>query len=152
MPVALGADHGDFQLKGKIATRLRGVYAMLDVGASTHDAGDYYPDFAHAVAQTIITGRAERGIIICGNGTGACIVANNVPGIGACLCHDTYSAYQGVEHDDMHVIYLGERIIGLELAMEMVMAFLKASFNCEERNNRRLKRCCLLNDKFFVEV
>jgi len=136
--VALGADHRGFQLKGEIATRLHGAYEMLDVGASNHDAGDDYPDFAYAVAQTIVTGQAERGIIICGSGIGACIAANKVPGIRACLCHDTYSAHQGVEHDDMDVLCLGARIIGLELAMELVIAFLKASFNCEERNNRRL--------------
>ena len=102
------------------------------------DSTDDYPDSARAVAQAVASGQAERGIIICGSGVGSCIAANKVPGIRACLCHDTYSAHQGVEHDDMNVLCLGARIIGIELATEVVTSFLKACFTGEERHRRRL--------------
>ena len=136
--VALGADHGGFALKNDISTQLHDTHEILDMGAHTFDSTDDYPDFAHAVAQAVASGQAERGIIICGSGVGSCIVANKVPGIRACLCHDTYSAHQGVEHDDMNVLCLGARIIGVELVTEVVTSFLKACFTGEERHRRRL--------------
>ena len=136
--VALGADHGGFDLKNDIFTRLQDTFEILDLGAHTFDSLDDYPDFARAVAQAVASGQAERGIIICGSGVGACIVANKVPGIRAGLCHDTYSAHQGVEHDDMNILCLGARIIGVELATEVVANFLKARFTGEERHRRRL--------------
>ena len=136
--VALGADHGGFALKNDISTQLHDTHEILDMGAHTFDSTDDYPDFARAVAQAVASGQAERGIIICGSGVGSCIVANKVPGIRACLCHDTYSAHQGVEHDDMNVLCLGARIIGVELATEVVTSFLKACFTGEERHRRRL--------------
>lgn len=136
--VALGADHGGFDLKKDIITRFGNEYEILDMGAHTFDQTDDYPDFARVVAQAVASGRAERGIIICGSGVGTCIVANKVPGIRACLCHDTYSARQGVEHDDMNILCLGSRIIGVELAAELVTTFLKARFTEEERHRRRL--------------
>ena len=138
--VALGADHGGFTLKNDLFTRLRDAYEIRDLGARTLDPTDDYPDFVYAVARAVASGQADRGILICGSGVGACIVANKVPGVRACLCHDTYSAHQGVEHDDMNVLCLGARVIGLELAIELVTAFLKARFSGEERYRRRLEK------------
>ena len=138
--VALGADHGGFALKNELVKLLEESYEILDVGAYTLDPQDDYPDFAIAVARAVASGKARRGVIICGSGVGACVAANKVPGIRAGLCHDTYSAHQGVEHDDMNVLCLGARIIGTELAAELVAAFLQASFSGEERHRRRLQK------------
>ncbi len=138
--VALGADHGGFVLKNELSTWLRQGYEILDMGAHKLDPGDDYPDFAEAVASEVASGRAHRGILICGSGVGACIAANKVPGIRASLCHDTYSAHQGVEHDDMNVLCLGARVVGIELARELVTAFLSAGFSGEERHRRRLEK------------
>ena len=138
--VALGADHGGFALKNDLFTRFRDAYEILDMGAYAFDPADDYPDFVRAVAQAVASGRAERGIIICGSGVGAGIAANKVPGIRACLCHDTYSAHQGVEHDNMNILCLGARVIGVELATELVAAFLNARFSGEERHCRRLEK------------
>ena len=140
LKVAVGADHGGFDLKNELADRLRDEYEVLDLGAQVFDAGDDYPDFAWAVAQAVASGQAERGILICGSGVGACMAANKVPGVRACICHDTYSAHQGVEHDDMNLLCLGARVIGVALAEELVKAFLNASFSGEERHQRRLKK------------
>ena len=138
--VAVGADHGGFTLKNELVTRLRETYEILDLGAHTFDTDDDYPDFALAVAQAVASGQAQRGILICGSGVGACIAANKVPGIRACLCHDMYSAHQGVEHDDMNILCLGARVVGLELATELATAFLKANFSDETRYHRRLEK------------
>ena len=138
--VALGADHGGYSLKNELLARLQGQYDILDLGAHKFDRDDDYPDFAEAVAQAVASGKAQRGILACGSGVGACIAANKVPGVRACLCHDTYSAHQGVEHDDMNVLCLGARVIGIELAAELVEAFLKARFSQEKRHLRRLKK------------
>ncbi len=138
--VALGADHGGFALKNELVARLRRTYEIVDLGAHTLDPDDDYPDFAGAVARAVASGQTERGILICGSGVGACIAANKVSGVRACLCHDTYSARQGVEHDDMNILCLGARVIGLELAVELVTAFLKARFSGEERFRRRLEK------------
>ena len=139
--VALGADHGGFSLKTELLSWLQGQgYEVLDLGAHTLDPADDYPDFSVAVAQAVASGEAQRGIIICGSGVGACIVANKVAGIRACLCHDTYSARQGVEHDDMNVLCLGARVIGAELARELVATFLSAQFSTAERHQRRLQK------------
>ena len=138
--VALGADHGGFDLKNDIFTRLHDTYEILDLGAHTFDPADDYPDFACAVAQAVASGQAERGVIICGSGVGACVAANKVPGIRACPCHDTYSAHQGVEHDNMNILCLGARVIGVELATELVTTFLKARFSGGERHCRRLEK------------
>jgi len=140
MHVALGADHGGFALKTELAARLKDKYDILDLGAKTLDPADDYPNYAKAVAQTVASGDVQRGIIICGSGVGACIVANKIKGVRACLCHDTYSAHQGVEHDDMNVICLGARVIGGELAFELIAAFLEAKFSGEERHSRRLAK------------
>ncbi len=136
--VALGADHGGFILKNELLARLRQDYEILDLGAHTFDQADDYPDLALVVARSVASGQVQRGILICGSGVGACIAANKVPGIRACLCHDTYSAHQGVEHDDMNVLCLGARVIGLEMAIELVKTFLSANFSGETRHRRRL--------------
>jgi len=138
--VALGADHGGYSLKNELLARLQGQYDILDVGAHKYDPDDDYPDFAEAIAKAVASGKAQRGILVCGSGVGACIAANKVPGVRACLCHDTYSAHQGVEHDDMNVLCLGARVIGIELATELAIAFLKARFSDEKRHRRRLKK------------
>ena len=138
--VALGADHGGFVLKKELLERLQGQYDILDLGAHKYDTDDDYPDFAEVIAQAVASGKAQRGILVCGSGVGACIAANKVPGVRACLCHDTYSAHQGVEHDDMNVLCLGARVIGIELATELAIAFLNARFSQEKRHRRRLKK------------
>jgi ribose 5-phosphate isomerase B len=138
--VALGADHGGFSLKSGLGTWLCQEYEVLDLGADTLAPEDDYPEFAEAVARAVASGEAARGILVCGSGVGACIVANKVVGVRACLCHDTYSARQGVEHDDMNVLCLGGRVIGLELAKELVTTFMGARFSEEERHRRRLEK------------
>ena len=140
LSIACGADHGGLALKNELVARLGEKYDILDIGAHTLDPDDDYPDFALAVARTVASGKAQRGIIICGSGVGACIVANKVPNIRACLCHDTYSAHQGVEDDDMNVLCLGARVIALELATELALTFLQASFSGENRHRRRLEK------------
>ena len=138
--VAISADHGGFALKNELFSRLADKYEVSDLGAYVFDASDNYPDFALATARAVVSGRAERGILVCGSGVGACIAANKVPGIRACLCHDTYSAHQGVEHDDMNVLCLGARAVGVEVAYELALAFLNAEFRDEERYRRRLNQ------------
>jgi ribose 5-phosphate isomerase B len=139
--VALGADHGGFSLKTELVSWLQTQgYEVLDLGAHALDPADDYPDFTVAVARAVASGKAQRGIIICGSGVGACIVANKISGVRACLCHDTYSARQGVEHDDMNILCLGARVIGVELAKELSLAFLQARFSDAERHQRRLKK------------
>ena len=139
--VALGADHGGFPLRAELLPWLKTLgYQVADLGAYHLDPDDDYPDFAKAVAHAVVSGEADRGILVCGSGVGACIAANKVPGIRACLCHDTYSARQGVEHDDMNLLCLGARVVGAELARELVRAFLGARFSGEERHRRRLEK------------
>ncbi len=138
--IALGADHGGFSLKNELSDWLRGRCETVDVGAHVFDGADDYPDFAQAVALAVASGQAERGILICGSGVGACIAANKVAGVRACLCHDSYSARQGVEHDDMNVLCLGARVIGIELARELIQAYLNARFSGDDRHRRRLEK------------
>ena len=141
MKVALGADHGGYPLNELILAELQRLgHEAIDLGTHDGTQPDDYPDYAQAVAESIVKGIAERGIIVCGSGVGACVAANKVHGIRACLCHDTYSAHQGVEHDDINVLCLGARIVGSELALELVRAFLSASFSGEERHRRRLAK------------
>ena len=141
MKVAVGADHAGFDMKGEIVRWLESTgHQVEDVGAHTLDPDDDYPDFAAAVAGSLLAGENEKGIIICGSGVGACITANKVKGIRACLCHDTYSARQGVEHDDMNVVCIGGRVIGIELAKAVLTAFLAAQFLPEPRFQRRLDK------------
>ncbi len=138
--VALAADHAGFSLKEKMAVYLKSQgFEVIDLGTHDEEPADY-PDFAKAIGEAIQKGRAERGILICGSGVGACVAANKMRGIRAGLCHDTYSARQGVEHDDINVLCLGARVIGEEVARELVRAFLAARFTGEERHVRRLAK------------
>jgi len=140
MRVALAADHAGFELKEKIAAHLKGAgFEVMDLGTVDEEPVDY-PDFALAIGEALREGRAARGILICGSGVGACVAANKIKTIRAGLCHDTYSAHQGVEHDDINVLCLGARVIGEELAKELVTAFLSAKFTGEERHRRRLAK------------
>lgn len=140
MRVAIAADHAGFLLKTSLVEILKqDGHEVLDFGAFNAERSDY-PDFARAVGEALQRGLAERGVLICGSGVGVCIAANKMRGIRACVCHDTYSAHQGVEHDDMNVIVLGARIIGVELAAEVLRAFLGARFSGIERYVARLKK------------
>ncbi|MCK9210509.1 MAG: ribose 5-phosphate isomerase B [Ignavibacteriaceae bacterium] len=147
MKIILGADHGGFETKEKIKEYLlANNFEIIDAGNLVYDAKDDYPDFAISVAKRISANEAEKGIIICGSGVGACIAANKVKGVRACVCHDVYSAHQGVEHDDMNVLCLGGRIIGIETAKEIVLSFANARFSNEERHKRRLEKVLKLEE------
>ena len=140
MKLAIGSDHAGFDLKTCLVSILRQQgHTAVDMGTNNRDPVDY-PDYAHRVAQAVSKKEVERGIVICGSGVGACITSNKVPKVRAAICHDTYSAHQGVEHDDMNVLVLGARIIGEALAEEIVKSFLKAKFSKEERHSRRLNK------------
>ena len=143
--VALAADHGGFSLKAELAPwlSLQG-YEVLDLGAHGLDPDDDYPDFVDAAAQAVASGQAERGILICGSGVGASVAANKVPGVRASVCHDVYSAHQGVEHDKMNVLCLGGRVVGIEVAKELATAFLAARFSGEERHLRRMDKVAMM--------
>lgn len=141
MRIAVGADHAGFELKSQLTPWLQAQgYAVADLGAHRHDPEDDYPDFAAAVARAVAGGQAERGVVFCGSGVGACITANKVRGVRACLCHDTYTARQGVEHDDMNVLCLGGRVVSAADARQLLTAFLEAEFQPEERFQRRLDK------------
>jgi RpiB/LacA/LacB family sugar-phosphate isomerase len=140
MRVTIGSDHAGFALKETLAAYLRELgHQVVDVGTHSLEPVDY-PDSAAAVARSVLAGESERGILLCGSGVGASVAANKIPGIRAAVCHDTYSAHQGVEHDDMNVLVLGARIVGPELARELVGSFLGARFTGEERHVRRLRK------------
>ena len=141
MQIAIGADHGGFSLKEELTQAIRAAgHDVRDLGACEYNADDDYPDFALGVARAVVAGEAERGIVICGSGVGASVAANKVRGARAALCHDSYSARQGVEHDDLNVLCLGARVIGVEAAREIVRAYLGAEFTQEERHQRRLSK------------
>lgn len=141
MKISIGSDHAGYNLKKIISDFLKNKgQEIIDVGTTSSEKSVDYPDFAKAVALNVAEGKSERGIIICGSGVGASIAANKIKNIRAGLCHDTYSAHQGVEHDDMNVLCLGARIVGEELAKEIVSAFLSAKFSYEERHMRRLEK------------
>lgn len=145
MKVVIGADHGGFELKESIKQFLiKNNFDVTDAGNLVYDAKDDYPDFAIAVAEKVASGNYDKGIIICGSGVGACIAANKIKGVRASVCHDTYSARQGVEHDKMNMLCLGGRIIGIEPAYEIVNAFVNARFSNEERHVRRLNKVLAL--------
>src|SRR5512134_1652759 len=137
MKIAVGADHGGFFLKGVIVDLLKSLgHNVLDLGAYKQEPLDDYPDYARAVSGAIMHGRAERGILVCGSGVGASVAACKFPGVRAAVCHDTFSARQGVEDDDMNVLCLGERVIGVEAAKEIVERFVSAKFSGAERHLR----------------
>ncbi len=148
MRIAVGADHAGFQLKQDLAAYLRELgHDVIDLGTTSTDPVDY-PDYAETVGKAVIENRAERAVLICGSGVGASVAANKIPGIRAAVCHDTYSARQGVEHDEMNVLVLGARIIGVELARELVRNFLAAKFTHEERHVRRLGKINALEKRY----
>ena len=141
MKIALAADHGGLPLKAEIAEIVESLgHEVLDLGAHQFDKDDDYPDFARYIGQAIQHGQAQRGILLCGSGVGASIAANKMKGVRAGVCHDTYSAAQGVEHDDMNVLCMGSRIIGGAVADALVRAFLGASFIAEGKYQRRLDK------------
>ncbi len=140
MIIAIGSDHAGFELKDALKAQLLAwKHNVIDLGTHNTNPVDY-PDFAEAVALAVRDRRAERGILVCGSGVGASVAANKMPGIRAGLCHDCYSAHQGVEHDDMNVLVLGGRVIGELVAVELVRAFLEAHYSEEERHQRRLEK------------
>lgn len=147
MKIAIGCDHGGFPLKAPIVDLLKALgHEVVDMGAFHNDPLDDYPDFAHAVGAAVQNKKADRGIIVCGSGVGACVAANKIRGVRAALCHDTYSAAQGVEHDDVNVLCLGARIVGVALATELVKAFTYARFTGEERHRRRLAKVLAIEE------
>ena len=149
MIIALASDHGGFHLKEILLKKLLDEgHKAIDLGTGSPDPADY-PDFAQAVGKEVAQGRAERGILVCGSGVGASVAANKIPGIRAGLCHDTFSAHQGVEDDDMNVLCLGARVIGPELAYELVRTFIRASFSGAERHRRRLSKVLKLEEDPF---
>jgi RpiB/LacA/LacB family sugar-phosphate isomerase len=149
MRLVLGSDHAGFDLKQTLAGYLRELgHEILDVG--THSVAPVdYPDYAEALAKALRDGRADRGVLICGSGVGASVAANKIPGIRAGVCHDTYSAHQGVEHDDMNVLVLGARVIGPALAKELLSAFVHASFSGEGRHVRRLGKVKAIEARYL---
>jgi RpiB/LacA/LacB family sugar-phosphate isomerase len=149
MRLVLGSDHAGYELKQALVEYLRGMgHEVLDVGTWSTASVDY-PDYAEAVAAAVLDGRAERGVLICGSGVGACVAANKIPGIRAAICHDGYSAHQGVEHDDMNVLVLGSRVIGSELAKDLVGDYLRANFTKEERHLRRLGKVKAIEARYL---
>ena len=150
MKIVIGSDHAGFALKNSAGDLLRSLgHQVLDVGAFNENPSDY-PDFAEAVGRAILDRKAERGVLICGSGVGASVAANKLTGIRAAVCHDSYSAHQGVEHDDMNVLVLGSRIIGVKLAEDLVKAYLAAKFTNEDRHVRRLAKIKTLESKFVA--
>jgi len=148
MKIVVGSDHAGFLLKQEVAESLRKEgHEVVDVGTSSTAPVDY-PDFAEAVGLAVREGRGERGVLICGSGVGAAVAANKLPGVRAAICHDTYSAHQGVEHDDMNVLVLGGRIVGPALAHELVRAFVAARYSGEERHARRLAKVIALEGRY----
>ena len=149
MRVGIATDHGGFGLKEELVAQLRAAgHEVVDFGAHSLAPGDDYPDFVIPLAQAVAAGNVERGVAICGSGVGASVCANKIPGIRAGLSHDSYSAHQGVEHDDMNVLVLGSRIIAGELAHDLVRIYLAAKFSGEERHVRRLSKIRGIEGKF----
>jgi ribose 5-phosphate isomerase B len=151
--VALAADHGGFVLKTSLIPWLQSKnFEIMDLGANIFDSLDDYPDFAEDIAKCVVSGKVERGILVCGSGVGAAIAANKVPGVRACICHDTYSARQGVEHDNMNILCLGGRVIGIELAKELVGVFLNAQFNSSEKYRRRIDKIAAIEARYLKQI
>ena len=145
MRIAIASDHAGFALKQQMREFVAKLgHDFLDLGAHNEDPSDDYPDFAAAVGEALMASKADRGILICGSGVGVCVTANKMPGIRAAICHDTYSAHQGVEHDDMNVLVMGSRIVGYELAFDVVKTYLAARFQLHE--DRFVRRVGKLKD------
>jgi ribose 5-phosphate isomerase B len=150
MRIGLAADHGGFALKQKLLAQLGSAgFQAVDYGAHQLEPGDDYPDFIIPLAQALAKGELARGVAICGSGVGACVAANKVPGVRACLIQDYYSAHQGVEHDDLNFLCLGGEVIGELLAWDLVMAFLNAHYSGEERHQRRLDKIAALEQSDY---
>ncbi len=148
MKIAVGADHAGYSLKEDVLNEIIKLgHQGIDLGTDSSEPVDY-PDFAEALGEAVARGDADRGILVCGSGVGVSVAANKIPDIRAGLCHDTYSAHQGVEHDDMNVLVMGARVIGPELARELVKTFLKAEFSGEERHVRRLEKVKAIERKY----
>ncbi|MGH7290845.1 MAG: RpiB/LacA/LacB family sugar-phosphate isomerase [Myxococcota bacterium] len=148
MRIGIATDHGGFELKQDLEQRLRAAgHDLVDFGADELASGDDYPDYVIPLAQSVATGDVERGIAVCGSGVGACVAANKVRGARACMIHDHFSAHQGVEDDDMNIMCMGGRIIGPELAWELVQAFLAAKFSGADRHVRRLNKVKAMEQK-----
>jgi len=151
MRIVIGSDHAGFAMKEDLAGQIRKLgHDVLDVGAYNAEPSDY-PDFAEAVGKAVVEGKAERGVLICGSGVGVSVAVNKIPGIRAAVCHDSYSAHQGVEHDNMNVLVLGSRIIGPELARELVRTYLAAQFSGEERHCRRLAKVDAIEARYLTK-
>jgi len=149
LKIAIGSDHAGFDLKHQIIHFVQEAgHEVIDVGAYKYEPEDDYPDFAEAVAFSLTSNETTRGIVVCGSGIGASIAANKIPGIRAAICPDTYSAHQGVEHDDMNVLVIGSRVMGVEVVREVVNAFLKANFSGEERHIRRLNKVLSIEQRY----
>lgn len=147
MRIAVAADHAGFPLKQTVLDEMERLgHNPIDLGTDSIDPVDY-PDYAEKLGRSIIDGHADRGIVLCGSGVGASVAANKMPGIRSAVCHDTYSAHQGVEHDDMNVLAIGARIIGPELALEIVRAFAGAEFSGDERHVRRLNKVLAIEER-----
>jgi len=148
MKISIGSDHAGFPLKQEVAAHLREQgHEVIDLGTSSTDPVDY-PDYAEAVGKSILEGKVKRAVLICGSGVGASVAVNKMPGVRAGLCHDTYSAHQGVEHDDMNVLVLGARVIGIALAKELVDNYMRAAFTHEERHEGRLKKIISIEERY----
>lgn len=149
MHIAMASDHAGFELKGDLRMYAEGLgHEVSDLGAHSLIPGDDYPDYAEALGMAVMSGQAERGILVCGSGVGVSVAANKIVGIRAAVCHDTYSAHQGVEHDDMNVLVMGSRVVAVELAKELVRSFLGARFSGEERHVRRLNKVRAIEARF----
>lgn len=149
MKIGIAADHGGFTLKEEVKSWLISIgHEIKDFGANTLDASDDYPDFVIPLSNGVAAGDIKYGIAICGSGVGASIAANKIPGVRASLIHDSFSAHQGVEDDDMNLICLGGRVIGIKIAEELITAFLNARFIGAERHRRRLSKIKALEDKY----
>lgn len=149
MRLVIGSDHAGYELKQELMEFLRTLgHEVLDVGTHSTAPVDY-PDYAEAVSGAVLDGRAERGVLICGSGVGASVAANKIPGIRAAICHDAYSAHQGVEHDDMNVLVLGSRIIAGELAKDLVREYLGAKFSGAERHVRRVEKVKAIEARYM---
>ena len=152
MRIALAADHAGYALKDELAAKLaQQGHDIMDLGAHSAAPVDY-PDSAEAVAAVIRNDQVDRGIIVCGSGAGVSIAANKFPGIRAAVCHDTYTAHQAVEHDDLNVLCLGARVVGPSLALDLVLAFLGASFSTEDRHHRRLKKVLDIERRYLKDT
>ena len=149
MKVVIASDHGGFQYKNLLLKDIRERgYELIDLGAFSEEPSDY-PDYAEIVANALLNKEAEKGILICGSGVGVSVAANKFKGIRAGVCHDTYSAHQCIEHDDVNVLCIGQRVIGIELAREIVLTFLAATFSHEDRHESRLRKVNVIEERNF---